>query len=102
MKVRINNDKPTKQQKKALRQECVKEFDKLLETYNKQVALQVLHILRFKCGYGKKRLKRFSNWLAEMQIKTIEKYVATDDEVPDICEIQLRESGINLDEFLKE
>ena len=102
MKVRINNDKPTKQQKKALRQECVKEFDKLLETYNKQVALQVLHILRFKCGYGQKRLKRFSNWLAEMQITTIDKYVATDDEVPDICEIQLRESGINLDEFLKE
>ena len=102
MRVRINNDKPTKEQKKALRQECVKEFDKLLETYNKQVALQVLHILRFDFGWGQQRLKQFSDKLAEMQIKTIDKYVATDGEVPDICEIQLRESGINLDEFLKE
>lgn len=101
MKVRINNDKPTKEQKKALRQECVKEFDKLLEMYNKQVALQVLHILRFKCGYGQKRLKRFSNWLAEMQIKTIDKYVVTDEDVPDICEIQLRDSGIDVEVFFK-
>ena len=102
MKVRINNNKPTATQRKALRQECVKEFDKLLATYNKQVALQVLHILRFDFGWGQQRLKKFSDRLAEMQIKTIDKYVATDGEVPDICEIQLRESGINIDEFLKE
>lgn len=102
MKVRINNNKPTATQRKALRQECVKEFDKLLETYNKQVALQVLHILRFDFGWGQQRLKQFSDKLAEMQIKTIDKYVATDGEVPDICEIQLRDSGINVDEFIKE
>ena len=102
MKVRINNNKPTATQRKALRQECVKEFDKLLATYNKQVALQVLHILRFDFGWGQQRLKKFSDRLAEMQIKTIDKYEATDGDVPDICEIQLRESGINLDEFLKE
>ena len=101
MKVRINNNKPTATQRKALRQECVKEFDKLLETYNKQVALQVLHILRFDFGWGQQRLKQFSDKLAEMQIKTIDKYVATDGEVPDICEIQLRESGIDVEVFLK-
>ena len=102
MKVRINNNSPTPAQRNALRQECVKEFDKLLATYNKQVALQVLHILRFDFGFGQQRLKQFSDKLAEMQIKTIAKYEATDAEVPDICEIQLRESGINLKEFLKE
>lgn len=101
MKVRINNNQPNAQQRKALRQECVREFDKLLELYNKQVALQVLHILRFEFGFGQQRLKQFSDRLADMQIKTIEKYVATDEEVPDICEIQLRESGINLDELFK-
>lgn len=102
MRVRINNNQPTATQRKVLKKECVKEFDKLLDLYNRQVALQVLYILRFKCGYGQKRLKRFSDWLAEMQIKTINRYEAIDGEVPDICEIKLRESGIDLDAILKE
>ena len=102
MKVRINNNQPNAKQRKVLREECVKEFDKLLSIYNKQVALQVLHILRFDYGWGQQRLKQFSDKLAEMQIKTIARYLVEDEEVPDICEIQLRESGINLDELLKE
>ena len=102
MKVRINNNTPNASQRRALRQECVKEFDNLLGIYNRQVALQVLHILRFDFNFGQQRLKQFSDKLAEMQIKTISKYEATDEEVPDICEIKLRESGINLDELLKE
>lgn len=102
MKVRINNNQPNAAQRKALYQECVKEFDKLLADYNRQVALQVLYILHFEEGYGQKRLKRFSDRLAEMQIKTIDRYEATDGEVPDICEIKLREAGIDVDEFLKE
>ena len=101
MKVRINNNTPNAAQRKVLREECVKEFDKLLAIYNKQVALQVLHILRFDFGFGQDRLKRFSDRLAEMQIKTIDRYEATDEDVPDICEIQLRNSGINLDEIFK-
>ena len=102
MKVRIHNNQPTATQRKALRQECVKEFDKLLGLYNRQVALQVLYILRFDYGFGQQRLKQFSDKLAEMQIKTIDRYEATDSEVPDICEIKLRDSGINIDELLKE
>lgn len=99
MKVRINNNTPNSAQRKVLRAECVKEFDKLLALYNKQVALQVLTILHFDFGFGQERLKRFSDKLAEMQIKTIDRYEATDEEVPDICEIKLKESGINLDEI---
>ena len=34
MKVRINNNTPNATQRKALRAECVKEFDKLLADYN--------------------------------------------------------------------
>ena len=101
MKVRINREEPTAAQRKALRQECVKEFDKLLALYNKQVALQVLHILRFDYGFGQQRLEQFSERLAEMQIKTIDKYLATDGEVPDICELKLRESGIDVEKLLK-
>lgn len=102
MKVRITNNKPNAAQRKVLREECVKEFDKLLSIYNKQVALQVLHILRFDFGWGQQRLKQFSDKLAEMQIKTIDKYLVEDEEVPDICEIQLRDSGINLEEIFKD
>lgn len=102
MKVRINNNQPNAAQRKALRAECVKEFDKLLADYNRQVALQVLYILRFNFGFGQERLKRFSDKLAEMQITTIDRYEATDGDVPDICEIKLRDSGINVEEFLKE
>ena len=102
MRVRINNNQPNAQQRKALRNECVKNFDNLLSTYNRQVALQVLHILRFDYGFGQQRLKEFSDKLAEMQIKTMDRYAATDEEVPDICEIQLRESGIDVAALLKE
>jgi hypothetical protein len=102
MRVRIYNNQPNSAQRKVLHNECVKEFDKLLGLYNRQVALQVLHILRFDFGYGQKRLKRFSDKLAQMQIKTIDRYEATDGDVPDICEIQLRDSGINVSELLKE
>jgi hypothetical protein len=102
MKVRITNNQPNSAQRRVLHQECVREFDNLLALYNRQVALQVLHILRFDFGFGQQRLKQFSDKLAEMQIKTIGKYEATDGEVPDICEIQLRDSGINIKELLKE
>lgn len=102
MRVRINNNTPNASQRKVLRQECVKEFDKLLALYNRQVALQVFHILRFDFGFGQQRLKKFSDKLAEMQIKTIDRYEATQSEVPDICEIQLRESGIDLKGILRE
>ena len=101
MKVRINNNQPNASQRKVLKQECVKQFDKLLADYNRQVALQVLHILHFDFGFGQQRLKKFSDKLAEMQVKTLDRYEVTDEDVPDICEIQLRDSGINLEEFLK-
>ena len=100
MKVRINRDEPTATQRRALKIEVAKEFDKLLELYNKEVALQVLHILRFDYGFGQERLKKFADRLAEMQIKTIDRYEVTDEEVPNICEIQLKESGIDIKAIL--
>lgn len=95
MKIRINKNQPTSAQKRALRQECVKEFDKLLEHYNHNVAMQVLHILRFDFGFGQQRLQRFADKLAEMQKNQIERYELTDNETPWLCEEQLKESGID-------
>jgi hypothetical protein len=100
MKVRINN-KPNAKQKKVLKEECRKEFYKLLEHYNKQVALQVMNILHFDYGFGEKRLRQFFFKLKEMPARYIERYEVEDDDVPDICEIQLREAGINFEDFFE-
>lgn len=101
MKVRLNRNEPNSAQKRILHQECVKEFDKLLEVYNKEVALQVLHILRFDFNFGQERLKRFAKRLNEMRIENMDRYLVTDEEVPDICEIQLRNSGIDVKSLLE-
>ena len=100
MKVRINN-KPNAKQKKVLKEECRKEFHKLLEHYNRQVALQVMNILHFDYGFGEKRLRQFFFKLKDMQARYIERYEVKDDDVPDICEIQLRDAGINFEDFFE-
>ena len=102
MRVRINNNKPNAAQRKVLRQECIKEFDKLLEDFNRQAAMQVACVLRFEFGFGQERLERFFDRLAEMRAKTTTRYEVEDSEVPDICEIKLRESGIDVEKLFKE
>ena len=101
MKCRIYNNQPNAAQRKVLRAECVKEFDKLLAEYNREVALQVLYILRFDFGFGQERLQKFADKLAEMQNNTVHRYEVKDGEIPDICEIKLRDSGIDVKELLK-
>lgn len=100
MKVRINGQ-PTAKQKKVLRQECKKEFFNLLEMYNRQVALQIMHILHFDYGFGEKRLYQFFIKLKQMQARNIERYDVVDDDVPDICEIQLRDAGIDFNKIFE-
>lgn len=94
MKCRIN--KATAAQKKALKEECQKEFTELIKQYNQEVAVQVLHILRFKFGFGQERLKRFADELSKMQVEVGERYEMSDDCTWWICKKQLEESGIDL------
>ena len=101
MKVRLNKNEPTATQRKALKAECVKEFDKLLSVYNRQVALQVIHILRFDFGFGQERLKRFADLLCKMQKEQKERYEMPNEDIPFICETQLKQSGIDIEEFLE-
>ncbi len=102
MKCRIYKNEPNAAQRKALRQEVVKEFDILRQRYNEDTALQVLHILHFDFGFGKKRLQRFADKLAEMQIGQEARYELPPDETPWLCRRQLEESGINVKELIKE
>ena len=101
MYARIRNNEPTKEQRQALRQECVKEFDKLLANYNQQAAIQILHILRFDYGFGQKRLKEFPDRLKALQDRTTVKYELEEGDTIWICKKELEESGIDLKEFLE-
>ena len=58
MNVRLNKQ-PTAKQRKELKKECKNEFFHLLELYNKQVSLQIMHTLHFDFGFGEKRLNAF-------------------------------------------
>ena len=98
---RLRFEKPSKAQLKAMRNECGRVFNEQLETYNRMVALQIMYILRFKHGFGKTRLMQFFTDLKAMQANHIDRYEVTNDEVPDICEIKLRESGINIEDFFE-
>ena len=101
MRVRLNSNKPNSKQKRALKEECRREFYNLLEHYNKQVALQVMHILHFDYGFGEKRLMDFFKKLKAMQSRHIERYEVKEDDVPSICEIQLRDDGIRFEDFFE-
>lgn len=101
MKVRLNKEQPTSAQRKALRAECVKEFNELLSRYNHQVAAQILYILRFDYGFGQERLEKFADKLKQMQIGLEDKYEMGEDCTWWLCEQKLIESGIDVKELLK-
>ena len=100
MRVRINNNQPNAEQRKALKQEVAKEFGKLLELYNHDTAMQVLHILHFDFGFGQSRLQKFADKLTEMQANQKERYELSDSDTPWLCEKQLKESGIDTDSLI--
>ena len=102
MKCRLNRGEPTKEQRDALKKECIKEFDKLLWNYNHQVAMQVLYILRFEYGFGQDRLKRFADKLSEMQKEIETTYELGAEQNWFVCEEKLKKSGIDVDEIMGE
>ena len=102
MRVRINNNTPNASQRKALRQECVKEFDRLLEKYNRQVAVQILYLLHTDYGFGNERLAKFADKLKQMQIDLEDKYEMGNDCMWWLCEQKLKESGINVERLLSD
>lgn len=101
MKCRLYKNEPTSAQRKALRAECVKEFDRLLEKYNKQVAVQILYLLHTDYGFGNERLTKFADKLKQMQIDLEDKYEMGGDCTWWLCEQKLKESGINVEEILE-
>jgi hypothetical protein len=99
MRVRLGKE-PTNKQKEIVRQECIKEFDLLLANLNRDVCIQILHMFRFKRGYGKKRLIALANDLKEVLDTIHSRYEMKESDTVWICEKKLRESGIDVDEIL--
>lgn len=99
MRVRINKP-PTLKQKALIRQECQKEFEKLLNVFDRDVALQIAHILHFDYGFGQKRLQQFMCRLKAMQQEQRLRYELSPDDTSWICEKQLRDSKIDIEALL--
>ncbi len=93
--------RPTAKQDKLIKEECRKEFYKLLDQYNRESAVQVLHILHFDFGFGEQRLYRFVDKLNEMQKQQKETYLLEDSDTAWICEKQLKDAGFDVDKILK-
>ena len=93
--------RPSAKQDKLIKQECRKEFYKLLDQYNRESALQVLHILHFDFGFGEKRLYRFAEKIGEMQKSHKETYMLEDSDTAFICEKKLKDDGIDVDKILE-
>jgi hypothetical protein len=101
MKVRLNKNEPNAAQRKVLKQECVREFDKLLESFNHDTCVQVLYYFRFKKGYGKKRLEELAEGLTESLKNIKARYELSESDTTWICEKHLKDSGIDVDAILK-
>ena len=93
--------KLTAKEMKAVREECQRQFDELLEGYNRQVVLQLLHVLHFEYGYGQQRLETFARRLKEMQTGMRSRYELSEGDTAWLCEQQLRADHINVDTLLE-
>ena len=100
MKARYS--KISNKQYQAIHSEVTKQFANQLKTYNREAALQMLHILHFDFGFGKQRLQKFAEKLTEMQAKQKERYELPDSDTPWLCGRQLEADGINITELLGE
>lgn len=85
---------------KSVKNDIAKQFYLLLDKYNYEASVQVIHILHFEFGFGEKRLKRFAELLNQMQQEQKERYELENEDTPWICEEQLRQSGIDFKKLM--
>lgn len=102
MKCRIYKNEPNSAQRRVLKQEVAKEFNKLLERYNRDALMQILWVLHSEFGFGQQRLQKFADKLAAMQINMEYTYELPEDDTPWLCEQKLIESGIDVKKLLGE
>ena len=99
MKCRASKKLNNKQQG-IIEREVAAEFNRLIDRYNMDSAMQVLHILHFDFGFGMKRLQRFADRLTEMQARQKRRYELGDEDTPWLCEKQLKSERIDVGALL--
>ena len=92
----LAKQKLSKKEFERVKREVGAEFNKHIDRYNMDSAVQVLHILHFDFGFGVKRLQRFADRLTEMQEQQKRRYELKDDDTPWLCEKQLKNDGIDI------
>ena len=96
MKVRIN-PKPNEAQKEIIK----KEFDKLLDNFNHDTFVQIAHYFHFERGFGQKRLEDLIKGLRTALSKIHSRYELNEVDTTWICELKLKEDGIDVERLLK-
>lgn len=85
---------------KSVKNDIARQFYLLLDKYNYEASVQVIHILHFEFGFGEKRLQKFAELLNQMQQEQKERYELENEDTPWICEEQLRQSGIDFKKLM--
>lgn len=101
MNCRIYKNEPNSAQRRVLRNEVAKEFDKLLENFNHDVMVQMLYLFHFKYGYGKKRLAQLNKDIAQCLGGLHARYELSEDDTIWLCEKKLAEDGIDINKLLE-
>ncbi len=99
--MKCNTPKLTAKEMKAVREECQRQFDELIDEFNRQVVLQLLHVLHFEYGFGQQRLEAFARRLKTMQNGLRDKYELSEGDTAWLCEQQLRADHIDVDTLLE-
>lgn len=100
MKVRIQKEEPTPIQKRALEREATRQFLSLIDKYNRDAIIMMCNTLYFKFNFTEEQLKEFCREFTNVQKERQERYDMPEADVPWLCEIQLRDEGINIEELL--
>lgn len=79
---------------------CKADFSTLFKDYNREVAVQIAYILRFKHGFGYKRIERVLDEFMEAQREMMNQYMMKDTDHEFLCAEALRKSGIKIYQML--
>ena len=76
-----------------------KEITKSTHEYIHKLDSAVLYLLYEEYGFGKKRLRQFYDRFHNVLDGVAERYEYDVSEAPDICELKLKDIGVNLREW---
>lgn len=99
---KIYGAKFTAAERKAMEIEIRKEIAVQMKENAKDIDSMILWFLHFEFGFGKKKLRRAYDRMEPMMKQLIEHYEMDDSEKGYLCRYQLKNYGVDIDEWHKE